>query len=52
MHMGFNRDIVECKGFIALLRRLKLYSFNRDIVECKVTLFDDLAVRFKVLIET
>ena len=32
----FNRDIVECKGWIARAAGSRPGEFNRDIVECKV----------------
>ena len=32
---GFNRDIVECKSFLASPRVAYSNRFNRDIVECK-----------------
>ena len=35
MHMGFNRDIVECKDKIEITFSRRGNSFNRDIVECK-----------------
>ena len=35
MHMGFNRDIVECKEDLSHALSGYRNSFNRDIVECK-----------------
>ena len=33
--LGFNRDIVECKGFSVICSTVVSSRFNRDIVECK-----------------
>ena len=53
MHMGFNRDIVECKVDIGSgIRKNRDRRFNRDIVECKVIRCKKMLISLAVLIET
>ena len=53
MHMGFNRDIVECKERPYIIYYRWYFCFNRDIVECKERESENLPPRIAgVLIET
>ena len=49
---GFNRDIVECKGYYCHPYSSWERGFNRDIVECKDHWFNAVFERLTVLIET
>ena len=52
MHMGFNRDIVECKVASLWYMAILWLSFNRDIVECKEASKPPTPDSGRVLIET